>query len=281
MTMKIYAYAVIDSSDKIKGPLSGTEGAGIYSIPYRDVGIAASDIIDECLFSSAVKDIGAGPAKDRALTHEKVIESLMENFTVLPFRCFTVFNGKEDVLSMAEKYYSGFKDNLERLYNKLEFGIKVIWPGDIIRERIMRSRGKNNGLTSISSPVKNFVKEKLERYNIDKEFEEEADRCIEAVDDLFSRFYVEKKLERLKTNKLLLSAFYLVDKEKEDDFKRLFEELKNSPGDLKYLFSGPWPPYNFIHLTPYPEKVFGAAQEMFDKGASAQRVERRLMRLRP
>ena len=48
---------------------------------------------------------------------------------------------------------------------------------------------------------------------------------------------------------MLLSASYLVDKEKKDDFKKAFEELRSSGGDLKYLLSGPWPPYNFIILS--------------------------------
>ena len=40
-----------------------------------------------------------------------------------------------------------------------------------------------------------------------------------------------------------------MNKEKREDFKKAFEELRSSGGDLKYLLSGPWPAYNFITLS--------------------------------
>ena len=59
-------------------------------------------------------------------------------------------------------------------------------------------------------------------------------------------------MEKLKSDNLLLNAYYLVEKEKQRDFKEAFERAKNTPGDLNYLFSGPWPPYNFINLSKKP-----------------------------
>ena len=94
-----------------------------------------------------------------------------------------------------------------------------------------------------------FMNEKFNKYKMDKEFEEEADRCISVVDGFLNRFASEKKLEKLKTDNLLLSAAYLVDKEKISDFKEAFEKLRSSDGDLKYMLSGPWPVYNFITLS--------------------------------
>ncbi len=81
------------------------------------------------------------------------------------------------------------------------------------------------------------------------EFQEEANRCIAVVDDYFNKIAVEKKLKRLQTESLLLNASYLVDKDRQNEFKQAFEQLKNAPSDLKFLFSGPWPCYNFINLT--------------------------------
>ena len=101
------------------------------------------------------------------------------------------------------------------------------------------------------------MKEKFEKYKIDKEFEEEADRCISIVDEFLNRYVSEKKLEKLKTDNLLLSAAYLVDRKKKDDFMEAFEELRSSGGDLKYMLSGPWPAYNFITLSHSGDRKFG------------------------
>jgi len=238
--MKIYAYGVIDSSEKIYESMKGIDGAPLFNIPYRDIGIMVSDLNAQIQKED----------KTSVLKHEEVVEMLMDKFTVLPMRFSTLFSGKEQVLLMMKNYYDDFIENLGRLREKIEFGVKTIWPGDLIRERITTAHRKSDNLPLVaSSSGKSFMNEKFENYKIDKEFEEEADRCIAVVDGFFGKFISEKRLEKLKTNNLLLSASYLVDKEKRDDFKKAFEELRGSGGDLKYLLSGPWPPYNFIVLS--------------------------------
>ncbi|MBI5182932.1 MAG: GvpL/GvpF family gas vesicle protein [Nitrospinae bacterium] len=236
--MRVYLYAIIDSNDKIRKAIKGLEKASVYNIPYRDIGLIVSKL------NGQVQDISI----DRAIEHEGVVETLMEDFTLLPVRFLTLFDKEEDLLSVIKGYYSDFIENLDRLRNKIEFGIKVIWPGNTIRERIMNNYPKDDYPASISgdSPGKDFIKARFKRYKITKGFEDEAERCIAVIDNLFSLSVTEKRLERLKSENLLLNAYYLVEKERQDDFRRSFEQLKSSFNDFKYLFSGPWPPYNFI-----------------------------------
>lgn len=238
--MRIYTYAIIDSNNEITAPINGLEGIGVYNIPYRDIGIVVSE-------GEQIQDI----TQEHILKHEEVVEKLMESFTVLPVSFLTLFKKEDDVLLMMQEYYSDFRENLDRLRNKVEFGIKIIWPGETIKNRIIEASKKFNADVTIpdNSPGKSFAKEKFEKYKIDKEFAEEADRCIALLDDFFSRFITEKKLEKLKSDNLLLNAYYLVEKEKQVDFKEAFERTRSTPGDLKFLLSGPWPPYNFIVLT--------------------------------
>jgi hypothetical protein len=140
-----------------------------------------------------VSDLEAGfeiKTKESVLKHEEVVEALMDKFTVLPMRLYTVFSGKEELLLKAKDYYDDFIKNLDRVHNKREFGVKVIWDGNVIKKRIANAhKPKGNGLASDSQSHKNgsasaegaqagtkFMNEKFEKYKIDKEFEEEADR---------------------------------------------------------------------------------------------------------
>jgi glycosyltransferase involved in cell wall biosynthesis len=238
--MKIYTYSIIDSNGSIADSISGLKEAHVYNIPYRDIGVVVSKL------SGQIPDV----TKEHVLKHEEVLERLMQNFTILPFKFLTVFNQEENVLKMMKEYYNDFKENLDRLRNKVEFGIRVIWPGDTIRNRIIDTFKKSgsNVVVADDSSVKNFVKERFEKYKIDKEFEDEADKCITLIDDFFSRFIAEKKLEKLKSDNLLLSASYLVEKDRQIGFKEAFERTRSTPSELKFLLSGPWPPYNFITL---------------------------------
>jgi hypothetical protein len=206
------------------------------------------------LIVSSLKEEIKGITEDRVLIHERVVESLMGNYTVLPMRFITVFKNRDGALSLMRDHYIDFKNNILRLRNKVEYGIRVIWSGDLVREGIARKLEEETEQLSISgnTPAKNYLKKKLKEYRINTKFKEEAEENITLIDNLFQNLAAEKKLEKLKSNDLLLSACYLVEKNRQSQFKETFEKLKNTHTHLKYLFSGPWPPYNFIKLTPNP-----------------------------
>jgi hypothetical protein len=246
--MKIYVYGIIDSNDGMGESVYGLKGTDVYNIPYRDIGVAASNL------NGQVRDI----TQDSAVEHERVVEKLMINCAVLPVKFRTVFASREDILSMMKNYYSDFRANLDRLRDKVEFGIKIIWPGEAIRERMVIAYNKGGTNTDpagpdldgrlADSPAKRFLMKAFKNYKIDEKFKEKADRCVAVVDHLFSRVAIEKRLEKLRTDNLLLNAVYLVDKSRQDDFREMFEYTRHTYGGLKYLFSGPWPPYNFVGL---------------------------------
>ena len=262
--MRLYTYAIIDSNSGMDEgprlrsglrperlskdePLRGLGDAYVHNIPYRDIGIVVSDLEAQVQIKT----------EESILKHEEVVEKLMDRFTVLPMRLYTIFSKKEDMLLKVKDHYEDFIENLDRVREKCEFGIKVIWAGNIIKERIINAHKNESPSTKPTQSGTKFMKEKFEKYKIGKEFEEEADRCIAIADGFFSKFISEKRLEKLKTDNLLLSAAYLVDKEKSDDFKKAFEELKSSGEDLQFMLSGPWPAYNFITLRHSGDGKFG------------------------
>lgn len=254
--MRLYAYAIIDSNSEMDKSLSGICEASVYNIPYRDVGIVVSDLQAQVQIKT----------EESILKHEEIVEALMDRFTVLPMRLHTVFSKKEEMLLKVEDHYEDFKENLDRVRGKCEYSIKVIWPGNIIKERIVNAHKNESALTNPTQSGAKFMKEKFEKYKIDKEFEEEADRCIAIVGSFLNRLTSERKLEKLKTDNLLLSAAYLVDNEKRDDFKKAFDELKGSGGDLKFMLSGPWPAYNFITLNHSAAWAIGSPTTAFWPG---------------
>lgn len=253
--MAIYIYGIINSNEGIDSLVNGLEGSHVYNIPYHDIGAAVSN------FHPDTQEFDERINRSHIFAHERVVEKLIETFTVLPARFFTIFYKKEDVLSVMKNLYGDFRRNLDRLHNKVEFGLKVIWPGEKIRKNIIDFRGQRHSL-AVPMPdnpsLENFIRERYVQYKLDREIEELADSFVGVIDDFFRGFAHEKKLEKLKTKNLLLSAYYLVDKESQDDLKKAFERLKKGLHGFMYLLSGPWPPYNFIILTKKPHSVKNA-----------------------
>ena len=126
--MKIVSYGVIDSSETIDSLITGTKGIRIYNIPYRDIGmvISGSD-------RSSMKVNN----NDNTPDYKIVVEHLMQKFTVLPVRFRTPVS-KKDILSIMENNYYDFKDNLNRLRHKVEFGLRVVWKEDEVKDWITR-----------------------------------------------------------------------------------------------------------------------------------------------
>jgi len=258
VTMRLYTYGIIDFSNQINEPIYGLEGARVYNIPYCDIGAVVSE------FTEPIQNM----TKGSVLAHEEVVERLMERFTVLPVRFHTVLDGRDGVVSLMQSHYKDFRNNLDRLRNKVEFGIKVIWPSDKIKEHIINTCKKSNQKASIPDGTSNkrFIRKKFEEYKIDEEFQKKANKFIKVMDIFFSKFAAEKKLKKLKTENLLLDAVYLVEKDKQGDFKEAFEHIKNPHASFKFLFSGPWPPYNFVILPKKSDLLKDSMQEdLFDK----------------
>lgn len=211
----------------------------VYNLPYRALGIVVSDIAGEKVRAT----------EKRVLEHERVNERLMESWTVLPCRFNTLFKDKERLLVAVGGRYAELQTDLNRLQGKREYGLKVLWPGKAIREKIEENcTEKNKGACPVSgnSSGKRFMQRLYRRYRIDKAFSAEAARQIEYIDGFFTDCVVTKKLEKLRTENLLLSAYYLVKKEKEEELKAAFARLRSRAKGFKCLLSGPWPPYNFI-----------------------------------
>jgi len=167
-----------------------------------------------------------------------------------------------------QSYYKDFRDNLDRLRNKVEFGIKVIWPADKIKKHIINTCKKSNQKVSIPDDTSNkrFMRKRFEKYKINEEFQKKANKYINVMDIFFSKFATEKKLKKLKTENLLLDAVYLVEKDKQDDFKEAFEHIKSAHTGFKFLFSGPWPTYSFVILPKKSDLLKDSMQEdLFDK----------------
>ena len=252
--MSVYTYAVIDSPAAID-PVPGLFGVPIHNVPCRKLGVVVSELPEgDCPRMGTVpKTLRTA---ERILEHSAVTDGLLSRFTVLPIRSGTVFPSPNDAVAHVEQCYADFCLNLHRLRAKLEFGLRVLWPGEAIRQEIesevrsqrseVRSENKGIGENERRTAAKQFMEAKLATYRLDQAFAARAEQAIAEIDRAFHLVTAEEKCERLKTPNLLLSAYYLVEKTRLDDFRATYERLRHARPEFKYLLSGPWPPYNFV-----------------------------------
>ena len=75
------------------------------------------------------------PTRDNVLAHQRVNETVMQQHTVIPMSFGTVFKTDDDIMELLRSAYDAFTDVLNKMQDKFEFGLKVLWDRDqIIRE---------------------------------------------------------------------------------------------------------------------------------------------------
>ena len=119
-----YVYCIIKSEQPLTfGPLGiGTDPADVHTVGYRDIAAVVSNT------PMVVQD----PTRDNVLAHQRVNETVMLNHTVIPMSFGTVFKTDDDIMELLRSAYDAFTDVLNKMQDKFEFGLKVLWDRDLI-----------------------------------------------------------------------------------------------------------------------------------------------------
>lgn len=259
-----YVYCIIPGDER---KIFGREGIGgpgnqVHTIPHRDISAVVSDAPLEA----------PEPTTERVLAHEGVVEAVMSEHTVLPLRFGVVFAGEARVKEMLEENYPQYKENLARLDGKVELGLKVLWGEAEIRrevqrasERVARLREEVAGRAQELKRVRGtpamrgkvyYLQMKLEKdaaqfeQLVREEIEMAREReALHIFKDLRGRA-VDACLTRLLDQRMILNAAFLVGRGEIEGFSQRVEELKgaNAEKGMEFALSGPWPPYNFVHM---------------------------------
>src|ERR1051325_2375591 len=125
-----YVYCVIQASEPLRfGPLGiGVDPAEVHTVNYRDIAAVVSDTPIE------VHD----PTRENVLAHERVNETAMRKHTVIPMSFGTVFKTRDDIIELLRSAYDAFHHVLDKMDDKLEFGLKVLWDREVMIKEIER-----------------------------------------------------------------------------------------------------------------------------------------------
>src|SRR5947209_13084003 len=123
-----YVYCIIRSNEPLRfGPLGiGVDPADVHTVNYKDIAAVVSDTPIE------VHD----PTRENVLAHERVNETVMRKHTVIPMSFGTVFKTRDDIMELLRSAYDAFHDVLDKMADKLEFGLKVLWDRDVMVKEI-------------------------------------------------------------------------------------------------------------------------------------------------
>lgn len=220
----------------------GGRGDRVYTIHHRDLAAVVSDT------PIVIHD----PTRENALGHERVIETVMEQHSVLPMSFGTVFRTEGDVVRFLRDTHDALHEVLGQVSGKIEFGVQVNWdPDAVIRDIETRSEEVAHLKTEIQRGAGGstyFARLQLGRL-VERLLSERADEYVLDVYEQLRHVAVASKLNKTIGERMILNAAFLVERERAGAFDAMMAELaRRHDGKLTFRFTGPWPAYNFVNV---------------------------------
>jgi hypothetical protein len=249
--MEKLIYSILSSKpppDKLNTLLvaiKGMSGAGLYAVSLDEISAIVSDIKRTDLIAD----------RSNAIEYAGVVETLAQQFTLIPMRFGSVMKSTGTITKMLESNYKEIRQNLQKVENKVEFGLKVFCDSEKLMTEL---RAKSETCTKIpakstsgikNSVYKDWVNKKLKEHRLEELLLTYIDSVIVEITEDLARLKAVNKFKKMVTATNIIDAVFLLEKDKKTGLINAIKDLQNRYADLQLILTGPWPPYNFVDIT--------------------------------
>jgi hypothetical protein len=237
-----YVYCIIKSATPLVfGRLGiGPEPSETHTVHFRDIAAVVSNT------PMVVQD----PTRENVLAHQRVNETVMQHHTVIPMSFGTVFKTDDDIIELLRSAYEAFTDVLNKMQDKFEFGLKVLWDRDqMIRdieeedEDIRRLKGE----ISSQKGSTYFARMQYGRL-IDNALQARSEQYVAEVFRALRDVSVASRSNKPIGDRMIMNAAFLVTRDMEHAFDQRVKAVGQQFDKLTFKYTGPWPPYNFVNI---------------------------------
>jgi hypothetical protein len=236
----IYVYA-ITAQPEVRWPaLRGLEEAPVFGLRFGDLAVAVSRVSREAVPAT----------EDNVWRHETVVEKMMVSRTVLPVRFGTVLEGGRAVQDVMTEHYADFASDLTRLYGRVELGLRVL-DQERPEEPPPEARPESAppavpGERPAYGSGRAYLLARSEQERRERTVREQAEALAAELHAPLAHLAALSTHRVLATPNLLLTAAYLLDRPAVASFRQEVETLARDYPHLRFLCTGPWPPYSFV-----------------------------------
>jgi Mg2+ and Co2+ transporter CorA len=237
-----YVYCIIESVEPLRfGPIGvGADPSDVYTVHYKNLAAVVSDAPLEVLDST----------RENVLAHERVNETVMHEHTVIPMSFGTIFKTREDIVELLRSAAEAFGDVLNKMQNKLEFGLKVLWD----REQAVREvENEDEDISRLKKEISGqkgptyFARMQYGRL-IDSALQARSERYVADILDHLRDVSVASRINKPIGDKMIMNAAFLIARDQEAAFDARVKLIATRFDKLTFKYTGPWPPYNFVNI---------------------------------
>ena len=223
------------------GPVGiGADPSEVYTVHYKNLAAVVSDAPLEVLDST----------RENVLAHERVNETVMREHTVIPMSFGTIFKTREDIIELLRSAAEAFGDVLNKMQNKLEFGLKVLWDRD---QAVREVESEDEDISRLKKEISGqkgptyFARMQYGRL-VDAALHARSERYVAAILDELRDVSVASRINKPIGDKMIMNAAFLISRDQEQAFDRKVKSIASRFDKLTFKYTGPWPPYNFVNI---------------------------------
>src|SRR5438105_3609478 len=237
-----YVYCIISSEKPLRfGDIGiGAEPPEVYTILYKNLAAVVSDAPLEVLDST----------RDNVLAHERVNETVMHDHTVIPMSFGTIFKTHDDIVELLRSAFDAFGDVLNKMQNKLEFGLKVLWDPD---QAVKAVEAEDEDIAKLKKEISAqkgptyFARMQYGRL-VDAALQARSERFVANILNELRDVSVASRINKPIGDKMIMNAAFLISRNQEQAFDKKIKEIASRLDQLTFKYTGPWPPYNFVNI---------------------------------
>ncbi|PYQ76942.1 MAG: protein GvpF 2 [Acidobacteria bacterium] len=237
-----YVYCIIESNDALRfGPIGiGSDPSEVYTVHYKSLAAVVSDAPLEVLDST----------RENVLAHERVNETVMREHTVIPMSFGTIFKTRDDIVELLRSAAEAFGDVLNKMQNKLEFGLKVLWDRD---QSIREVESDDEDISRLKKEISGqkgptyFARMQYGRL-IDSALQSRSERYVADILEQLREVSVASRINKPIGDKMIMNAAFLISRDQEQAFDAKVKSIASKFDKLTFKYTGPWPPYNFVNI---------------------------------
>jgi Gas vesicle synthesis protein GvpL/GvpF/DnaJ domain len=242
----IYIYGIIKTSDHQEfGNIGiGDETTLVQTIEFKDLAAVISRspfaLYDSLAKEKIVKDL---------VTHQFVLERVMERFTVIPVKFGTMVETEDEAITFLVKGYSLLSNELSKGEEKIELDVVANWELPKILPTIYRYNDqiqtKQNEIARQGNKAGMEEKVALGKLIEQALIATKAD-YHQSILQTFNTITLDTCLHDLADEQMIFNGAFLLEKKNEEIFNQLINNLDlKLENTVNFRVVGPLPPYSF------------------------------------
>ncbi|HSL68589.1 MAG TPA: GvpL/GvpF family gas vesicle protein [Longimicrobiales bacterium] len=224
--MPLYTYCVVPAAHRVPALLTGIDNASVMALSSPQISAWVSH-----------HELRPEPSLERIQAHDRVVQAAISpDVTPVPVR-FGQWLAKAALEQHLSEQAARYCTCLEKVAGALEFGIRVL---DSQRSARLLPR-------KLAASGRAYMSALREEYRGREQSESESNVLRDRIRQSLAALTRAEQFESAQDAHGMLSVVHLVEHAQHGSYRAAVHRLREQLPHLRFLVSGPWPPYSFVN----------------------------------